>query len=86
MTEHSSTIPAAPVDLESKITQIQRWIEGYVDDKGERHAGLIEMVGDLYEELKVRRERREAMVRGFTVGGVIALLSAALAWLKEHLK
>lgn len=85
-TEREMTVPAAQVDLEDQIAQLRRWLEGYVDEKGDRHPGLIEMVGVLFEELKTRRERREAIMRGLTIGGVVSVVGASLAWLKDHIK
>ena len=86
MTERSNIIPAAPEPVENQIAQLRRWIEGYIDDKEKRHPGLIEMVGELYEELRMRRERREAIGRALTSGGIITAIGVTLAWLKEHLK
>jgi len=86
-TDREVVIPAAPVEpLEVQMAQLRRWIEGYVDPDGKRHAGLIEMVGELYDELKAKRERREAYIRAFTTGGVLSLIGVGLAWLKEHIK
>lgn len=87
MPDREVVIPAAPVEpLEVQMAQLRRWIEGYVDPEGKRHPGLIEMVGELYDELRVRRERREAYVRAFTTGGALALVGAGFAWLKDHVK
>ena len=87
MTEREATIPAASGDTpEAQIAQLRRWLEGYVDAEGVRHAGLIEMVGELYGELKTKRERNEAIMRGLAIGGVISAISGTLVWLKEHVK
>lgn len=76
----------APEPLESQMAQMRRWLEGYMDDAGDRHPGVIEMVGELYTELKTRRERREAIVRALASGGVLAIVGGILAWLKDHIK
>lgn len=86
-TDREVVIPVAPVDpIEARLAQLGRWIEGYTDDEGKRHPGLLEMVGKLYEELETRRERREAILRGLTIGGIVTLLGGSFAWLKDHLK
>ena len=86
-TDREVVIPVAPVDpIEARLAQLGRWIEGYTDDEGKRHPGLIEMVGELYDELKAKRERREAYIRAFTTGGALSLIGVGLAWLKDHLK
>lgn len=82
--ELTATVPqAVPAD---DVAQLKRWIEGYVDPDGKRHPGLIELVGELYEELKTRRERREAMIRGLTTGGLLAILGFIINWILGHLK
>jgi len=88
MTERSINIPPShqPESLEQQMAQLRKWIEGYIDDKGSRHAGLIEMVGELFEELRVKRERREVICRALGSGGILAVIGVTLAWLKDHLK
>lgn len=86
MTEHQTTIPAAPVDLESQVARLTRWIEGWTDDEGKRHPGIAEMMEKLYKELDDRRERREAILRGLTIGGLVTLIGGTFAWLKDHIK
>lgn len=84
--ELRATVPAAPDPLEEQMAQMRRWLEGYVDGEGTRHPGLIEMVGVLFEELKTRRERREAIGRALASGGILAVVGVSLAWLKDHIK
>lgn len=86
MIEREATVPAAPEPAESQIAQLRRWLEGYVDDAGVHHSGLVEMVGELYGELKTRRERREALTRALASGSILAVFGATLVWLKEHIK
>ena len=84
--ELEATVPVSGDTSEAQIAQLRRWLEGYVDEGGARHAGLIEMVGELYGELKTRRERREAINRALASGGILAVVGVSLAWLKEHIK
>lgn len=87
MTEQHATIPAAPDDsLDGQVAQIRRWIEGYIDKDGVRHPGLFEMVAELYDKEKARRERHEAVMRGLTIGGIVTLIGGTFAWLKDHIK
>lgn len=86
MTERDLTIPVHPEPVEAQLAQMRRWIEGYVDADGTRKPGLIELVGELYEELKMRRERREQVGRVLASGSALALLGFILNWLKDHLK
>jgi len=85
MTERTTTVPAAD-PTEARIAQLQRWLEGHVDNEGKHHPGLIELVAKLYDELEKRNERYEAIRRGVTIGSFGALLVAALTWLKDHIK
>lgn len=86
MTEREAVVPAHPEPLEVQLAQLRRWLEGYVDKDGKRHTGLIEMVGELFEELKTRRERREMMGRALATGSFLTILGASIVWLKDHIK
>ena len=72
--------------VEVQMSQVRRWLEGYVDLDNKRHPGLIEMVTELYDEAKLRRERREAFSRAVASGGILAVFGITLAWLKDHIK
>jgi hypothetical protein len=72
--------------VEVQMGQVRRWLEGYVDKDNLRHPGLIEMVTELYEEAKKRRERREAFIRAIASGGILAVFGVGLTWLKDHIK
>ena len=86
MTEQlHSTVPAPPESPESYLIQVKRWLEGYVEDN-KQFPGLIAMVTELYEEAKMRRERREAFMRAIASGGVLAVFGIGATWLKDHLK
>lgn len=86
------TVPAASAPspatepVEVQVSQVRRWLEGYTDSDGIPHPGLITMVTELYEEAKLRRERREAVGRALTSGGLLAIIGILGAWLKDHLK
>lgn len=86
MTDRDLIIPIHTEPVEAQLAQLRRWIEGYVNPEGERIPGLIELVGELYGELKMRRERREQIGRVLAGGSALALLSFVLNWLKDHLK
>lgn len=87
MTERDLTIPVAQeASLAEQITQLRRWLEGYTDIEGRRQPGLIATVGELYEELKTRRERKEALARNLASGGVLAVFTAGIAWLMNNHK
>lgn len=86
MTEElHQTIPANSDTAENYLTQVKRWLEGYVEDN-KQFPGLIAMVTELYEEAKMRRERREAFMRAIASGGVLAMFGLAATWFKDHLK
>lgn len=85
-TDRELTVPAANPDMEAQLAMLRRWIEGWIDPEGRRHPGLNELVGELYEELKKRRERREQIGRVLASGSVLACLGFVLNWLKDHLK
>lgn len=86
------TVPAAAPPLpasepvEVQVSQVRRWLEGYTDTAGVSHPGIITMVTELYEEAKLRRERREQIGRALTSGSLLAIIGLVGAWLKEHLK
>lgn len=86
VSERNLIIPVTQEPVESQLAQLRRWLEGFVDDKGERHPGLVEVVGELYGELKDRRERREAVGRVLASGSLLAVLGFVLNWLKDHLR
>lgn len=86
MTDRELTVPYAPDPLEVRLSQMERWIEGWVDPEGKRHPGLIEMVSELHAELKARRERREEIGRVLASGSLLALLGFVLNWFSGHLK
>ena len=81
-------VPAATTQesLREEITQLRRWLEGFVDEKGIRNPGLIESVGELYAEMKLRRERREQVGRVLATGSALAIFGFVLNWVKDHLK
>lgn len=83
------TIPAVTpplLSVEAQLEQFRRWIEGYTDEKNVHHPGIRSMVVELYEEAKLRRERREAFGRAIASGGVLAVVGLMFTWLKDHLK
>lgn len=87
MTEElKATVPATKMSIEDQMEKFRRWLEGWVDSDSQHHPGLVEMVGELYEELKIRRERREMVGRALTSGGLLAFFGVCLAWLKDHIK
>lgn len=87
--EHTVTAATAPLpapgSLEAHVAEMREWLLGYVKDS-KQFPGMIAMVTELYEEAKLRRERREAFMRAIASGGVLAVVAVAFGWLKEHLK
>lgn len=85
-----STVPAATaplpaVGLEAHVAEVREWLLGSVEGSKTK-PGLIAMVTELYEEAKVRRERREALGRALASGGILAMVVATVTYLKDHLK
>jgi hypothetical protein len=90
--ELQTTVPAAtppplpaPNSIEAHVAEMREWLLGHVEG-ATQHPGLLAMVKELYEEAKLRRERREAFGRALASGGVLAIIGLVGAWLKEHLK
>lgn len=86
-----NTVPAAtaPIPLresiEAQVEEIRGWILGCVKD-GRQVVGMMSMMTELYEEAKIRRERREALGRAVASGGILAVVVATVTYLKDHLK
>lgn len=83
------TIPAAAPQEETtdqKVERMERWLAGHVDKDGKHHPGLVQMVGEMYEDNKAQKERWEAVRRGLTIGGFVSSLGIVGAWLKDHIK
>lgn len=86
MTDRALIVPAAPESLDAKVMKLTRWVEGWTDDAGTPHPGLLQLVGELHAELIARRERREMFSRALASGGVLAVFGYTLTWLKDHLR
>ena len=84
--ELTSTVPSAHVPVEAQLAELRRWLEGYIDNEGKRHPGVIEMVAKLHEELEKRNERYEAIRRGVCIGFLGTLFAALIVWFKDHVK
>ena len=83
---HTISQASSPLEPpEVYLAQVKRWLEGYVEDN-KQFPGLIAMVTEMYDEAKLRRERREAFARAIASGGALAIFGIAAAWLKDHLK
>lgn len=83
------TIPAAkPVDetVDEKVERMERWLAGHVDKEGKHHPGLVQMVGEMWEDNNSKKERWEAVRRGLTIGGFVSSVGIIGAWLKDHIK
>lgn len=84
-----TTVPAAaqPESLDNQMAWVRRLLEGHIDPATNiRHPGVIEMLAELYEEAKLKRERRETFWRAVASGGMLAILGIIGVWLKDHLK
>lgn len=84
--ELTSVVPSAHVPVEAQLAELRRWLEGYIDNEGKRHPGVIEMVAKLHEELEKRNERYEAIRRGVCIGFLSTLFAALIVWFKDHYK
>ena len=84
--KQQGSAPLLEEPLHVQMSLVRRWLEGYVDANNVRHPGLIEMVTEVYEEAKLRRERREAFGRAIATGGILAVFGILLTWLKDHIK
>lgn len=86
MTDRSLNIPRALETTEETIARFSRWFEGHTDADGKQHPGLLLMVGELYSDHVLRRERREAFNRAFATGSILAIFGIALTWIKDHIR
>lgn len=84
--ELTSVVPSAHVPVEAQLAELRRWLEGYIDNEGKRHPGVIEMVAKLHEELEKRNERYEAIRRGVCIGFLGTIFAALIVWFKDHIK
>lgn len=89
MTEHiQTTVPAAvpPESLDSQMARMWRMMDGYTDANNQHHPGMVQMLTELYDDHKLRKDRRETFGRAVATGGFLTGLGLVGAWLKDHLK
>ena len=79
----NATAPLPVGTLEAHMTEVREWLLGSVKDN-KSQPGLIAMVTEMWEEAKIRRERREAFGRAVASGSVIAIFIASMTYVKEH--